>query len=99
MSESITISCGRTPSASFSLSLVNGQIKAVNLLALAEAAAKIDRDLIGTLDVRYWARPSRIPTPEQRSQHSNGRSRAQFRQPDARKRGDPANRRVASPQW
>jgi AsmA protein len=34
-----------------SLSLVNGQIKGVNLLALAEAAAKIDRDLIGTLDV------------------------------------------------
>jgi AsmA protein len=32
-------------------SLVNGQIKGVNLLALAESAAKIERDLIGTLDV------------------------------------------------
>jgi AsmA protein len=34
-----------------SLSLVNGQIKGVNLLALAESVAKIHRDLIGTLDV------------------------------------------------
>jgi AsmA protein len=34
-----------------SLSLVNGQIRGVNLLALAESVAKIYRDLIGTLDV------------------------------------------------
>lgn len=33
------------------LNLANGQIKRVNLLALAESAAKIERDLIGTLDV------------------------------------------------
>jgi AsmA protein len=33
------------------VSLVNGQISGVNLLALAESAAKIERDLVGTLDV------------------------------------------------
>jgi AsmA protein len=40
-----------TLSGKGSISLADGQIKGVDLLALAHSAAKIDRDLIGTLDV------------------------------------------------
>jgi uncharacterized protein involved in outer membrane biogenesis len=41
----------RTLSGRGRLSLVNGRINGVDLLRLAESAAKIWRDLIGTLDV------------------------------------------------
>ncbi len=40
-----------TLSGSGALSLANGQIEGVNLPALAESAAKIERDIIRTLDV------------------------------------------------
>ena len=81
-----------TLSGSGALSLANGQIEGVNLPALAESAAKIERDIIRTLDVSdtlnllahgqinkigpLGARRERCQEPRRRPQ------RQQFRHPD-----------------
>ena len=81
-----------TLSGRAALSLANGQIKGVNLPALAASAAKIERDIIRTLDIYGHAQPSR-PRPDQQGRSAGARrersqeprrrrQQQQFRHPD-----------------